>query len=65
MRFVFGKSLVGGDVQGDIFENVSAKQIPFRPVRGFRPDDQPKSALELGGPISSISSFGKLMILST
>lgn len=59
MRFVFGKSLVGGDAEGDIFEHVSPKQIPFRPVRGFRPEDQQTSALELGGSHLFYQQFWK------
>lgn len=48
LAFVLAKSLVGGAVTGDIMERVGSGQIPFAPVRGYRPDDTPALSMELG-----------------
>jgi LmbE family N-acetylglucosaminyl deacetylase len=55
--FVLGKSLVGGGVTGDIFENISAS--PAVPVpRTFSPPTMPKNlSIELGGPWSFYRDF--------
>jgi LmbE family N-acetylglucosaminyl deacetylase len=49
-RLIRGKSLVGGTLTGDVFENISPNRIdfmpPHRPVSLGRPD----LAFELGGP---------------
>ena len=59
MRFILGKSLVGGEIEGDIFERVSAKPAKFVPVSGFRPEDRKDLRLELGGPWLFYSEFWK------
>jgi LmbE family N-acetylglucosaminyl deacetylase len=56
-RFVLGKSLVGGSVTGDIFENITPGTIPFA-----RPDvpagvARPEVAAELAGPWSFYAEF--------
>jgi LmbE family N-acetylglucosaminyl deacetylase len=56
-KFVLGKSLVGGDVTGDIFDGVTPGAIPF-----VRPDVSPEPArpelsVELGGPYSFYAEF--------
>jgi len=56
-RFVLGKSLVGGSVTGDIFENIAAGAIPFaRP--NFSSGPAPlEVAAELAGPWSFYAEF--------
>jgi LmbE family N-acetylglucosaminyl deacetylase len=49
LPFVLAKSLVGGAVTGDIMEGVGSGQIPFAPVRGYRPpENAPALSIELG-----------------
>ena len=55
-RLIFGKSLVGGTITGDLFQHVTSAPIPFAPVKGFRARaDQP--SLELGGPWAFYRQF--------
>lgn len=50
LMFILGKSLVGGSITGDIFENVIPGPIAFLPVRGYRPPtNTPDFSIELGG----------------
>jgi LmbE family N-acetylglucosaminyl deacetylase len=49
VEFIRGKSLVGGSVTGDIFENVVPGPIPFASVRGSQPHAQKGLSLDLGG----------------
>jgi hypothetical protein len=58
VRFVFGKSVVGGSVTGDIFEGV-LDAVPFVPAPGFRPEVRDGLALELEAHGSSIVRFGE------
>jgi hypothetical protein len=63
-RFVLGKSLVGGTVAGDIFENISPAAIPFA-----RPDISSERAhsevaVELAGPWSFYADFRRFHGLS-
>jgi hypothetical protein len=63
-RFVLGKSLVGGSVTGDIFENIAPGAIPFvRPSAAPEPERQEVSA-ELGGPWSYYAEFRRAHGLS-
>src|SRR4029077_9516221 len=56
-RFVLGKSLVGGTVTGDIFENIAPGAIPFaRPSAAPEPE-RPEVSAELGGPWSYYAEF--------
>jgi LmbE family N-acetylglucosaminyl deacetylase len=49
LPFVLAKSLVGGAVNGDIMDGIRSGQIPFAPVRGYRPPDNPAAvSMELG-----------------
>jgi LmbE family N-acetylglucosaminyl deacetylase len=49
LPFVLAKSLVGGAVTADILNAVGSGQIPFAPVRGYRPpDNTPGVSMELG-----------------
>jgi LmbE family N-acetylglucosaminyl deacetylase len=57
LRFVRGKSLVGGSATGDVFENVTGDAILFRrPEIGVEPQ-KPELSVELGGPWSFYSEF--------
>ena len=60
-HFVLGKSLVGGNVTGDIFEGITAGAIPFaRPVIGANASaDSGRTgvSVELGGPWSFYADF--------
>ena len=49
VRFIFGKSLVGGNAASDVFDGITSTPIPYARPRGYEP---PPSglALELGGP---------------
>jgi LmbE family N-acetylglucosaminyl deacetylase len=56
-RFVLGKSLVGGGVTGDIFENITPGAIPFvRPEVSSEPS-RPELSVEIGGPWSFYGEF--------
>ena len=56
-RFVLGKSLVGGSVTGDIFENITPGVITFvRPDISPEPA-KPEVAAELAGPWSFYAEF--------
>jgi LmbE family N-acetylglucosaminyl deacetylase len=58
-RFVLGKSLVGGGVTGDIFENITPGAIPFaRPDVSPEPT-QPEVAAELAGSWSFYANFSR------
>ncbi len=58
LTFIFGKSLVGGSVTGDLFENVVPGPIPFKPVRGYRPiKNLPDYSIELGGGWAFYKNF--------
>jgi hypothetical protein len=48
--FVFGKSLVGGSVTGDVFEGITAKPIAFVPVAREAYAQPAALSVELGGP---------------
>jgi LmbE family N-acetylglucosaminyl deacetylase len=49
LPFVLAKSLSGGAVTGDIMDGVGSGQIPFAPVRGYRPPENvPGLSIELG-----------------
>jgi LmbE family N-acetylglucosaminyl deacetylase len=49
LPFVLAKSYVGGPVTGDIMAGITSGAIPFAPVRGYRPPDNPGGvSMELG-----------------
>ncbi|HVO64677.1 MAG TPA: PIG-L family deacetylase [Terriglobales bacterium] len=56
VRFIFGKSLVGGTTTGDIFEGVTPTPVPYTRARGYEPPP-PALALELGGPWAFYREF--------
>ena len=56
-HFVLGKSLVGGSMTGDIFENIKPDAIPFlRPIISPKPEP-PVLLAELAGPWSFYDDF--------
>jgi LmbE family N-acetylglucosaminyl deacetylase len=49
LPFLLAKSLVGGPVIGDIMDGIRSGQIPFAPVRGYRPPENSAGlSMELG-----------------
>ena len=57
LSFVRGKSLVGGAVTGDIFENVTSEPIAFVHPQGEAEPKQPELSVELAGPWSFYANF--------
>jgi LmbE family N-acetylglucosaminyl deacetylase len=57
VRLIFGKSLVGGSVTGDVFENVSETSAPFVRVRGYEPQRPSGLSFEIGDPWRFYSLF--------
>ncbi len=56
VRFIFGKSLVGGPATSDVFEGITTKPIPYARARGYEAP-APGMALELGGPWAFYRAF--------
>lgn len=56
VRFIFGKSLVGGNVTSDVFEGITSSPIPYARPRGYEPP-APGVVLELGGPWAFYNTF--------
>ncbi len=58
LPFVLAKSLVGGVATADIMDRVGSGQIPFAPVRGYRPtENAPGLWMELGQGWAFYSRF--------
>jgi LmbE family N-acetylglucosaminyl deacetylase len=57
LRFVRGKSLVGGAAAGDIFENVRGEVIPFSRPEIAPEGQRPELSVELAGPWSFYADF--------
>lgn len=57
LQLIFGKSLVGGSITGDVFEGVVPGPIPFAPVRGYQPKTNSGMSVELGGPFAFYPDF--------
>jgi LmbE family N-acetylglucosaminyl deacetylase len=63
VRFVLGKSLVGGQADGDVFENVAGDPIAFRPphwptdMRAAAEKPGADLSVELAGPWSFYADF--------
>jgi LmbE family N-acetylglucosaminyl deacetylase len=57
VQLIFGKSLVGGSVTGDVFEGVMPDPIAFAPVRGYQPETHTGLSLELGGQFLFYRNF--------
>jgi LmbE family N-acetylglucosaminyl deacetylase len=56
VRFIFGKSLVGGTATSDVFEDVTPAPIAYVRARGYEPPPA-GFAVELGGPWSFYQKF--------
>jgi LmbE family N-acetylglucosaminyl deacetylase len=59
VRFVLGKSLVGGTATSDIFAGIGSSSIPFVPAPGYRPPTSSNLSIELGGPWAFYQKFWK------
>jgi len=59
VKLIFGKSLVGGSVTGDVFEGVKAEGVAFRPVHGYAAEEKQGIRLEIGDPWRFYSLFWK------
>jgi hypothetical protein len=57
MRYIFGKSVVGGSMTGDILENVKPSGVPWVPVTGHHAVAGPEEGLQLGGPWAFYRDF--------
>ena len=57
LQFVLGKSLVGGSLTGDIFENITPGAIPFRRPEASSESERPELSVELAGPWSFYAEF--------
>jgi LmbE family N-acetylglucosaminyl deacetylase len=63
-RFVLGKSLVGGTMAGDVFENITPGGIPFvRPEVAASPS-KPDLSVQLAGPWSFYAEFRRARALT-
>jgi LmbE family N-acetylglucosaminyl deacetylase len=58
-HLIFGKSLVGGAVTGDVFDGVSPQPIPFARVQGYEPAHQNGLSFEIGDPWRFYELFWK------
>ncbi len=59
VHLIFGKSLVGGSVTGDVFENVTSKPAEFVRAPGFEPSARNRLELQLGGSWEFYRRFWK------
>ena len=64
-HLILGKSLVGGSVTGDVFENIAPGKIPFARVRGYEPAAVTGFTFEIGDPWRFYSLFWKAHNLDT
>jgi LmbE family N-acetylglucosaminyl deacetylase len=59
VRLIFGKSLVGGSVTGDIFDGVKAEGVGFKPVHGYAAEEKQGIKFEVGDPWRFYALFWK------
>ena len=59
VRLIFGKSVVGGSVTGDVFEEVSKSPAPFVRVRGYEPERPSALSFGIGDPWRFYQLFWK------
>jgi LmbE family N-acetylglucosaminyl deacetylase len=57
LRFIRGKSHVGGSPTGDVFESIAAGDLPCTPAPGYRPVNVNGLTISLGGPWSFYRRF--------
>ncbi len=65
VHLIFGKSLVGGSVTGDIFSGIRPEPIAFTPALGYQPAAASGLSLEIGDPWRFYASFAKAHNLDT
>lgn len=49
VHLIFGKSLVGGTVTGDVFQGITDEAIPYVPAPGYRAEQPRGVSLQIGG----------------
>jgi LmbE family N-acetylglucosaminyl deacetylase len=59
VHLIFGKSLVGGSVTGDVFEGIRPDPVPFTRVPGHSPENHSGLSFEMGDPWRFYSLFWK------
>ena len=59
VHLIFGKSLVGGTVTGDVFDGVSQQPIAFARVQGYEGPQQNGLSFEIGDPWRFYALFWK------
>ena len=59
MQLLFGKSLVGGSVTGDVFEGISDKPASYAKAPGFQAEQASGVQFEIGGPWAFYAGFWK------
>ncbi len=64
LRFVLGKSLVGGTVVGDLFENVNGGTIAYKRTEIMDEAPLGELSVELGGPWSFYAEFRRAHALT-
>jgi LmbE family N-acetylglucosaminyl deacetylase len=60
VRLVLGKSLVAGDVTGDVMQGIQPGAIAFVPAHPYEPQRRTGVWMELGGPWSFYRDFWKV-----
>ncbi len=65
LRFIFGKSNVGGSVTGDIFEGVKPGAIAYVRPAATAPKTYPALSAEMGGPWNFYEDFRRAHALTT
>ncbi len=58
-HLIFGKSVVGGSVTGDVFEGVTQGPVPFKRVHGYEELQRTGVTFEIGDPWRFYSRFWK------
>ena len=64
ISFVLGKSLVGGNVTGDVFEGVTPGAIPFARPEASAAASSPEISVELAGPWQYYADFRRAHALT-
>ncbi len=57
VRLILGKSLVGGEITGDVFQDIRPGAIRFAPARPYAAPQRSGLSIELGGPWSFYRDF--------
>lgn len=65
VHLIFGKSLVGGSITGDVFQNISSSTLPFTPAAGYQPDQPSGLTFAIGDPWLFYARFNKAHNLDT